>query len=187
MERSSDLPDEARPLVEEAIALFRALESAGRPAASKVRKELKDLHEIAVKLHSRLAKLITNPAAHAALTIAEGFPKGRSQNRVVETRMTAHLHLASFLATVNGLAEWFSIAGRRVPPNKRGSNRKAQNVRWLVTTLDGIRTRFTGRPLRRSTEADRSIARLRYDRVPDLASRSKRRCRHHRSRNEIVD
>jgi len=185
----SNLPAAARPLVEDAIATFRSFETVLRPTASETRKELKDLHKFAADFHWRMAKLVANPFAHAALTIVES--QERFPRRVVEMRMAEHLRLASSLTILKALAEWLLIAGRRVPATKRGANRKALNVQWLVARLDVIREEFTGKKITRSNKrgatreyitavcriADPTIGPGTIDRAMQLRIRNNRRTR----------
>jgi hypothetical protein len=146
----SDLPAQARPLVEEAVALFRAFETADRCTASEIRSELQELHGLAVGLHSRLAKVMTNPDAHVALTVASTFPQDGSSNRFLQSRIEAHCRLESSLKKLDALADWLLMASRRVVRMKPGATRKAKNTQWLVARLDAIREEFTARKITRS-------------------------------------
>jgi hypothetical protein len=146
----SNLPAQARPLVEEAIALFRTFDAANRYTASEIRTELKELHELAADLHARLSTLVADPDARAALTVESKSPRDPSRNRIRQPRIKAHLRLESSLGVVNALAEWLSLASHRVSPMRPGANRKASNVRWLVARLDAIMKESTERSISRS-------------------------------------
>ncbi len=146
----SDLPAQARPLVEEAVALYRAFETADRCTASEIRSELLELHGLAVDLQSRLATVMTNPDAHVALTIAPTLPQNGSSNRVLRSRLEAHCGVQSSLKTLDALADWLLMASRGVDRMKPGATRKAKNTQWLVARLDAIREEFTARRITRS-------------------------------------
>jgi hypothetical protein len=122
----SDLPAVARPMIENSIALFRAFERAGGFSAAETRKNLHELHELVMGLHSRLAVAIANPEVHGALTVQPTSSQRR--NSMPEQRFHAHLRLASSLFALTELADWLRIAKDRVKRRKPGAFRKAENI-----------------------------------------------------------
>jgi hypothetical protein len=143
--RYSDLPPEARPLIGNAIALFHQVEKAGRFTSGRTRKQLRELREETLGVHTKLVEAMANPHAHFALTVPIPEPGTRP-----EPRLQAQRRLEGHLDNLQRLARWFQLAEDRVDSMKPGANRKAMNVHWLVGMLDTILKEHTGRKISRS-------------------------------------
>ena len=139
--------DEARQHIETTIGMFRESQASDldRVTPAEIRKELKAQAKLAHDLYSGFTKLVDEPDAYAALT-GKRDERRRSSDVLDARRLSEVLDVLWYL-------DWLlSAALGRVEGGKRGP--KAKNIYWLVSNLDGIRERHTGKQITRSYKDD---------------------------------
>ena len=145
--------DEARKSIEIALGMFRQFQAADllREQAAKIRNELRGIAKDTKNLHERLSNLMSKRVAYIALTggsnVADdqvSLSDARSRRFAREAEQDLY-HLRDVLLRA---PKRFLITAHRIKDEKRGP--KAENIRWLVGNLDGIREQFTGKKIIRS-------------------------------------
>ncbi len=142
--RFSDLPPEARLYIGRAIALYRCV-LPDRP--SETRANLKKLSKDALALCDALKGLHHHSLAQVVLTLALE-PSQRFETAMEQ--QIARRRLAANTRELQGLAEWLGAARHRVARGRPGARARAMLIQLLVTELDRILERFTGKNFMRS-------------------------------------
>ena len=147
--------DEARRHIGTTIGMFRESQASDldRVTPAEIRKELKAQAKLAHDLYSGFTKLVDEPDAYTALT-GKRDERRRSSDVLDARRLSEVLDVLWYL-------DWLlSAALGRVEGGKRGP--KAKNIYWLVSNLDGIRERHTGKQITRSYKDDSSKKYITY-------------------------
>jgi hypothetical protein len=140
----SGLPPEARVYVGRAITLYRC----GIPdRPSDTRAKLEELSKDALALCEALKELHDHSLALVVLTLAL---KPSQRFETAMEQQIARRRLAANTRELQRLAVWLSAAGNHVAKGRSGARARAVLIQLLVTELDLILKRFTGKHFRRS-------------------------------------
>jgi hypothetical protein len=142
--RFSRLPPEARVHIGRAIAFYRF---APDFQPSKIHTQLKKLNKQAIGLRDALKTLHDHHHAQVVLTLAL---KSSQRFETAMQQQAARRRLADITRELQELAEWLGAARDRVIRGSPGARSQAILVQFLVTELDCILKRFTGRNIMRS-------------------------------------
>jgi hypothetical protein len=145
--------DEARKSIEIALGMFRQFQAMDlhRERAAEIQTEFHDIAKDTRNLHQRLSNLMSKRVAYIALTGGSNIADDQVSlsdaglQRFIQEAEEDLSHLWDVLLRA---PKWFLIAAHRIKGEKRGP--KAENIRWLVGNLDGIREQFTGKKITRS-------------------------------------
>lgn len=144
------MPSDARREIENAISMYRrfVVDGSARVPSAETRREFMSVREDTLALRVRLVRLIGNPDAHFALTVAKQPEENRPVTAPRTSRLDGHRRLESAIAELQHLADWIAVASPRLEPTKRGPD--TRDVYWLVEALDLSREKFTGSKITRS-------------------------------------
>lgn len=146
--RASGLPDAARSYIGRAVMSYRLAGRAISPTPSETRRALAKLQKQALALHTKLEKLLQDyPLAVVVLSLALGpqqdFPDAMSKR-------AANVRLSISLSELQSLAKWLGAAQLGIAKGKTGAAAQSKRIQFLVSALDYILERFTGRGFSRT-------------------------------------
>jgi hypothetical protein len=143
---ASGLPDHARALVEEAIALYRLAEKIGQSGSShQVRQLLRDTADSASKLQQQLLSIRRNRSASHVLA--------RSLNDssdLLNAQRDLKKELTSAAGDLSILSDRLEGSAKLVAPAKRGAHLKSLPIALSVARLSNIWELIKGVPITRS-------------------------------------
>jgi hypothetical protein len=143
--------EEARKSIEITLGMFRQFQTTDlhRERAAEMRDELHDMAKATKDLHERLSNLMSKRVAYFALICGSNIADDQvSLSDPASQRQETEQDLSHLWNALLRAPKRFLIAAHRIKNEKRGP--KAENIRWLVGNLDGIREQFTGKKITRS-------------------------------------
>jgi hypothetical protein len=143
----SDLPDEARPKIVEALYLYRVWQQVtGLKTPADTKRDLRELAKTLERANAQLSEIFSNPRGKVALinSVTDASADGLLKHEA------AHRNVEGWISQINEMREMTVCAEKWIAGGRRGAWEDARVLALFVLQLDQILFGFTGKHITRS-------------------------------------